>query len=234
MDYALPTKRHRPPCWALTPVSAGCGPAGRGPTEAHPMAEPDEADLLLKAQNGDRTAFGQLVVAHQRRVFACAVQMLGDFSEAEDAVQEAFLRAWRALARFDGRSELSTWLYRICVNVCLNTLRRRRRTKTSNLADPRVPEIRSDPSQDPEAAAQRKRYYQRLVVALDTLSPSLRTTVVLVLMQGMPHKQAAEVLGCPEGTVAWRIHEARRRLRDHMAEDVSKGTTALQGGRVAS
>ena len=196
------------------------------------MAESDEAELLTKAQNGDRSAFGQLVLKHQRRVFACAVQMLGDFSEAEDAVQEAFLRAWRAIARFDGRSELSTWLYRICVNVCLNTLRRRRKAKTSNLGDPRIPEIPTDPSQSPEATAERIHRFERLLVALDSLSPSLRTTVVLVLMQGLPHKQAAEVLGCPEGTIAWRIHEARRQLRARMVDEAAP--PVAQGGRVAS
>ncbi|MEM9189543.1 MAG: sigma-70 family RNA polymerase sigma factor [Myxococcota bacterium] len=186
------------------------------------MAEPQEAELLKRAQAGDRGAFGRLVRLHQRRVYACAVQMLGDRGEAEDAVQDAFLRAWRAIERFDGRSELSTWLYRICVNVCLNTLRKRRRVKASDIQDPRIPEPAADPLQggtDPGAATEQAQLYQRLGAALDQLSPSLRTTVVLVLIQGMPHKQAAEVLGCPEGTVAWRIHEARRRLHSILSPE---------------
>src|SRR5687768_9410145 len=88
------------PCSQLAPASRG----GRG--WARPMAD-DEADLLRRAQGGDRQAYGRLVRAHQRRVYACAVQMLAEAGEAEDAVQETFLRAWRALPRFDGRSELS-------------------------------------------------------------------------------------------------------------------------------
>ena len=142
--------------------------------------------------------------------------MLGDRGEAEDAVQETFVRAWRALDRFDGRSKLSTWLYRICVNVCLNALRRRKRVARGDIDDPRIPEPVADPTQgvtDPERHAETVQLYGRLGEALDALSPSLRTAVVLVLLQGMPHKEAATVLGIPEGTVAWRIHEARRRMR---------------------
>jgi len=188
------------------------------------MAEADAALLLEQAQGGDRVAFGRLVRLNQRRVYACALQMLGDAGEAEDAVQEAFLRAWRAIARFDGRSELSTWLYRITVNVCLNTIRKRRRVQGADLNDPRVPEPKADPTQggtDPGLTAESSQLYRRLARALDGLSPSLRTTVILVLIQGLPHKSAAEILGCPEGTVAWRIHEARRRLREALSEEAA-------------
>ncbi len=203
------------------------------------MAESNEAELIEAAKDGDRVAFGKLVRAHQRRVFACAVQMLADRGEAEDAVQETFLRAYRAIARFDGRSELSTWLYRICVNVCLNLLRKRRRVKASDIADPRVPEPKADPDTsgtDPGRTLETAQLQKRLADALDTLSPSLRTTVVLVLIQGLPHKEASEVLGCPEGTVAWRIHEARRRLRVAMAESATPETSdgGEEAGREAS
>ena len=185
------------------------------------MGEADEAALLERAQAGDEAAFGRLVRLHERRVFATAVQMLGDRGEAEDAAQEAFLRAWRALDRFDGRSKLSTWLYRITVNVCLNTLRKRKRTAAADVDDPRMPEPTADPDQsqtDPARSFEARQLQERLAVALDELSPSLRSAVVLVLLQGLPHKEAAEVLGCPEGTAAWRIHEARRRLRAKLAD----------------
>ncbi|HJL19722.1 MAG TPA: RNA polymerase sigma factor [Sandaracinaceae bacterium LLY-WYZ-13_1] len=185
------------------------------------MTEPTEAELLDAAREGDQRAFSRLVRAHQRRVFACAVQMLGDGGDADDAVQETFVRAWRAIARFDGRSQLSTWLYRVCVNVCLNHIRKRKRHDASDLADPRVPEPEADPTQgftDPGRALEVQQLQGRIATALDGLSESLRTTVILVLVQGMPQKEAAEVLGCSEGTVAWRIHEARRRLRRALAE----------------
>jgi RNA polymerase sigma-70 factor (ECF subfamily) len=195
-----------------------------------PRSGPTEADLLDRARGGEQAAFGALVRIHQRRVYACALQMLGDAAEAEDAVQETFLRAYRALARFDGRSELSTWLYRICMNVSLNVLRRRRRVREADLADPRVPEPVADATQgevDPRRSIEARQLYAKLAEALDALSPSLRSTVVLVCLQGVPQKEAAEILGCPEGTVAWRIHEARGRIREALGADLLEGAVGL-------
>ncbi len=197
------------------------------------MTEPSEAELLRAAQGGDRRAFSRLVRIHQRRVYACAVQMLGDGGDADDAVQETFVRAWRAIDRFDGRSQLSTWLYRVCVNVCLNHLRRRKRNDASDIGDPRLPEPAADPTQgqtDPRHALEARQLSGRLAAALDGLSESLRTTVILVLIHGMPQKEAAEVCGCSEGTIAWRIHEARRRLRLALAEE----TEAPEGEEAAA
>ena len=184
----------------------------------------EEADLLARAQAGDQHAFGRLVRMHQRRVYACALQLLADSGEAEDAAQETFLRAYRAIAKFDGRSELSTWLYRICMNVSLNILRKRRRAATTDIADPRVPEPVADPTQgetDPRRSVESAQLYGKLAKALDSLSPSLRSTVILVCIQGVPQKEAAETLGCPEGTIAWRIHEARNRLRALLGDEVA-------------
>lgn len=185
------------------------------------MAEPEEADWIARAQRGDAAAFGRLVRMHQRRVYACAAHMLGDRSEAEDAVQETFLRAYRAIDRFDGRAELSTWLYRICVNVSLNAIRKRKRTDTSDIHDPRVPEAEAEPTQgntNPGHAVENAQLYARLASAMEELSPSLRSTVVLVLLEGVPQKEAAEALGCSEGTIAWRIHESRKKLREKLGD----------------
>lgn len=185
------------------------------------MPDAKEADLIGRAKAGDGAAFGQLIRVHQRRVYACAIHMLADRGEAEDAVQETFLRAYRAIDRFDGRAELSTWLYRICINVSLNTLRRRRRVDAADIQDPRLPEPAADPNQggtDPRNVAAARELYGRLGKALDELSPSLRATVIMVLIDGVPQKEAAEALGCSEGTIAWRVHESRRRLRDKLGE----------------
>jgi RNA polymerase sigma-70 factor (ECF subfamily) len=185
------------------------------------MPDAKEADLIERAKAGDRAAFGQLIRLHQRRVYACAIHMLADRGEAEDAVQETFMRAFRAIDRFDGRAELSTWLYRICINVSLNTLRRRKRVDAADIQDPRLPEPAADPTQggtDPRQIASARELYGRLGKALDELSPSLRATVIMVLIDGVPQKEAAEALGCSEGTVAWRVHESRRRLREKLGD----------------
>lgn len=200
------------------------------------MPDAKEADLIERAKAGDRTAFGELIRMHQRRVYACAIQMLADRGEAEDAVQETFLRAYRAIDRFDGRAELSTWLYRICINVSLNTLRRRRRVDAADIQDPRLPEPAADPSQgatDPRQFAAARELYGKLGAALDELSPSLRATVIMVLIDGVPQKEAALALGCSEGTIAWRVHESRRRLREKLGEFLEETPTkekAAKGG----
>lgn len=200
------------------------------------MTEPTEAELLEAAQGGDQRAFGRLVRMHQRRVYACAVQILGDGGDADDAVQETFLRAWRAIARFDGRSQLSTWLYRVCVNVCLNHIRKRKRHKAADISDPKIPEPKADPSQGnthPERALEAQELQGRIATALDGLSESLRITVIMVLVRGMPQKEVAEILGCSEGTVAWRIHEARRRLRLALAEPTDAEASESAGRRAS-
>lgn len=203
------------------------------------MSDATEADLLEAAQAGDRRAFSRLVRLHQRRVYACAVSMLGDGGDADDAVQETFMRAWRAIARFDGRSQLSTWLYRVCVNVCLNHIRKRKRHDAADIQDPRVPEPKADPTQgstDPRHALEARQLQGRIAEAVDGLSESLRITVIMVLVDGMPQKEVAEILGCSEGTIAWRIHEARRRLRLALAEVQDDGDEdeASAEGRRAS
>src|SRR5678816_2781556 len=86
------------------------------------MAE-DEAALLARARQGDASAFGALVRLHQRRVYAAALHVTGNHSDADDVTQEAFVRAYRGLASFDGRSDFFTWLYRITINTALNALR---------------------------------------------------------------------------------------------------------------
>ena len=209
--------------------------AGRQGTPEPRMPDPQEAELIERAKKGDRAAFGHIVRAHQRRIFACAVQMLGDAAEADDVTQETFLRAFRAIAKFDGRSELSTWLYRICINVSLNAIRRRKRNDAQDIADPRIPEQRADGSGavDPRDAAEASQLYAALAKAVDALSPSLRAALVLVCVQGLAHKDAAEVLGCPEGTIAWRIHEARARLRVALSDRFGDGAAAEAASRVA-
>jgi RNA polymerase sigma-70 factor (ECF subfamily) len=182
------------------------------------MTTPDERSWLDRARAGDKAAFGMLVRQHQRRVHRLAVQLTGNSGDADDVVQETFLRAYRAIDRFDGRAEMFTWLYRICVNVALN-LRRQRRRVVADLDDPRVPEPRESGA-DPATRAEEAQSYARLAAALDGLSESLRVTMVLACVEQLPYKDIAGVLGCSEGTVAWRVHEARRRLRESLPDDV--------------
>lgn len=185
------------------------------------MAKLTDRDLVDRARQGDVEAFGQLVRRHQQRIHRLAIHMLRDRAEAEDVTQETFIRAYQALARFDGRSEPYTWLYRIAVNLSLNTIRSRKSSRTS-AEDPRleavVSETRPSAMADPPGDAQRKQEYVALCEGIDALSETLRTTLILVCIDGKSHEEVGTILGAPEGTIAWRVHEARRKLREFMAQ----------------
>ena len=154
---------------------------------------PADHELAQRAKDGDREAFAELVRKHQRRAYATAMHLMGQHSDADDVVQEALLRAYRGLPGFDGRAAFSTWLHRIVVNVALNHLRARRR-----------------PTLPLEA--------WQVLRALSELSPPLRVTLVLATVEDMPYREIAETLGVPEGTVAWRVNQARKVLRQRLKE----------------
>jgi len=180
----------------------------------------DATRLVASARRGDEAAFLELHRRYRARIEALALHMLGDADDAADVTQEAFLRAHRALPRFEGRAEFFTWLYRIAVRLCLNRRRDRRRRAHVSLEDPRIRRaVEVDAPGDPRRALELTESYARLLAAFDALSPTLRTTVVLVTLQGLTHPEAAAVLGTREGTIAWRIHEARRQLTAHLELD---------------
>ena len=185
------------------------------------LPERTDRELVAAAREGDAEAFGLLVRRHQRRVYRLAVHLLKSGAEAEDVTQDTFVRAYGALDRFDGRSEPFTWIYRICVNLSLNALRSRKTRRASSPEDPRVEALLIDNrpvSGNPGRASSDKQLGRALVEGIDGLSDTLRTTLVLVCIDGLSHAEAGEVLGCPEGTIAWRVHEARKKLRGVLSE----------------
>jgi RNA polymerase sigma-70 factor (ECF subfamily) len=188
------------------------------------MADEEDTDLD-RARRGDREAFGRLVRTYQRRVYAAALHILGNHSDADDAAQEAFVRAYRGLATFDGRADFFTWLYRITVNTALNALRAGKRgvalSQRGGAEAAHVggrPEALGQPVRSPDQTAQHAGEVARVLEAVAQLSPALRVTLVLATIEEIPHKQISEILGIPEGTVAWRVNEARRLLKLRLAD----------------
>jgi RNA polymerase sigma-70 factor, ECF subfamily len=186
------------------------------------MSKRTDRELVDAAREGDSEAFGALMRRHQRRIYRLAVHLLRDAAEAEDVTQETFVRAYGALDRFDGRSEAFTWIYRIAVNLSLNTIRARKSDRKGVSADdPRLEgalvETRAG-SASPQGASESRELGRALCAGMDSLSDTLRTTLILVGVDGLSHAQAGEVLGCPEGTVAWRVHEARKKLKAYLVE----------------
>lgn len=173
--------------------------------------------LVDAAKGGDQRAFEALFRRYRPRIYALALHLTGEPSDAEDITQDAFLKAYSKLGEFEGRSEFFTWLYRIALHRALNIKRNRGRRTLVGLEDPRVAAaIEVDAEGDPRRALELQERYAHLLAAFDRLSPLLATTVVLTTLQGLSYKEAAVVLETSDGTVAWRVHEARRQLREHM------------------
>jgi len=176
--------------------------------------------LVAAAKRGDQRAFEALVLRYRKRIFALALHITGSSSEADDIAQDVFLKAYRALPQFEGRSQFFTWVYRMAVNRSLNVRRDRARRGEDTLDDPRLElAVAVDSRSNPGRAAELRQTYARLLRALDSLPIEMRTTVILVSMQGMSHGEVAVIQSLSEGTIAWRMHEARRRLNEAMAPE---------------
>ena len=170
--------------------------------------------LVEAARRGESRAFELLVRRYRPRVLALGLHLTGSRSDAEDVAQDAFLKAYQALGEFEGRSAFFTWVYRIAVNRALQLVAARRARPASTLDDPRVClAVAVDAGGAPGRALELRETYGQLVAAFDQLSPLLRTTVALVTLQGLSHPEVAAVMGSTEGTIAWRMHEARTQLR---------------------
>src|SRR5258706_5204556 len=174
--------------------------------------------LVAAAKAGDQRAFDSLVKRYRKRIYALALHITGSASEADDIAQEVFLKAFRALPEFEGRSQFFTWVYRMTVNRSLNSRRDRSRRGEETIDDPRLGlAVAVDARNNPGRAAELRQTYARLLRALDALPVDMRTTVILVSLQGLSHGEVAVVQKISEGTIAWRMHEARRRLHEAMS-----------------
>jgi RNA polymerase sigma-70 factor (ECF subfamily) len=176
--------------------------------------------LVEAAKRGDDKAFEALVRRYRKRIYALALHMTRSASEADDIAQEVFLKAYRALPQFEGRSQFFTWVYRMAVNRSLNAKRDRARRGEDTIDDPRLElAVAVDARGNPAREAELRQMYSRLLRALDQLPIEMRTTVILVSLQGMSHGEASVIQKVSDGTIAWRMHEARRRLHEAMVPE---------------
>lgn len=188
---------------------------GRSPGSGTPE---DERELLLRAKNGDRDAFGALVERHMRRAYFAALGLVGSHEEALDLSQEAFVRAYRARAGLDPERPFYPWLYRTLRRLCFNFLRDRegRREKLEREAGWLVDEVRGSAGEPPDRAAERSELRARLEAAIAELPPKERETLVLREFDGRTYREVAELLEVPIGTVMSRLYRARRRLAQRL------------------
>lgn len=179
------------------------------------MDDHPEARLVDEARRGGREAFAELVRLHERRVYGVALRMAGNPADADDLAQEVFLTAWRSIGSFRSGSSFYTWLYRITVNTSLTFLKRRSREKNRAPFDETLavggPSTGLPPG--PEGRSALNEMASRIGEAVASLPAPFRATFALVVDQGLSHADAARVLGCPENTVSWRMHKARKLLQ---------------------
>jgi RNA polymerase sigma-70 factor (ECF subfamily) len=190
------------------------------PESSNGVFATSEPDLIGLARAGDRRAREELFRRHFGIAHRVAYRLLGHQHDAEDAIQDAFLKALTHLEAFDGRSGFRTWLLRIVTNAALDLGRRRRRRPWVSLdegsSDGGKTETEARHDVDPAAGLHRADLRRLLDGALDQLSPDTRTTFVLFAEAELTYKEVAETQGVPIGTVMSRIHYARQRLQAHM------------------
>lgn len=179
--------------------------------EANDEARTD-AQLLAAHVAGDTDAFGELVYRHRDRLWSVALRTTSDPEEAADALQDAFLSAFRRADQFRGEAAVTTWLHRIVVNACLDRLRRR----ASRPAVP-LPDDLGQTLADPGDQMSRRDTQLVIATALATLPPDQRAAIVLVDVEGRSIQETAELLGCPTGTVKSRCSRGRARLAEELA-----------------
>jgi len=168
-----------------------------------------ELELLRRAQRGERDAFRSIVELHQRRVHRFCFRYLRDEEDAREACQDTFVRAYRALGRFQPRARLSSWLMRIALNLCRDRARRRReRLLPLEACD----ESLCCPGASPDEAAIREAELAMLDRGLAALPEKHRSVLALVCLEGLSHRECAEVLKCSERAVEGRVYRARQRL----------------------
>jgi RNA polymerase sigma-70 factor (ECF subfamily) len=178
---------------------------------------PNEA-LVDDARKGSAEAFSELARRYERRIFRLVYGMVRDHSDADDLTQEVFLTAYRALGSFNGASGFYTWIYRIAVNRSLNFLKRKGREKERRPFDENADygPARGEGPVSPERASALGEIETVLREAVAALPAHFRAAFLLVGDQGLSHAEAASVLGCPESTVSWRMHKARKILRERL------------------
>ena len=182
--------------------------------------ERTEALLIEDLREGDMTALAILVEKYKRLVYRLAIQITKNHEDANDVMQETFLKVYESIHSFRKEAAFETWLYRIVVNHALNMVKRRERRRESSLSAISETELHpdwrrtADLMNDPHLNAERKELQKWVTRAVDSLPAKHRTVVILHEFEGLTHAEIASILNCSEGTVRSRLHYARNRLRE--------------------
>jgi RNA polymerase sigma-70 factor (ECF subfamily) len=187
--------------------------AADGPPVDASTAREAERQVIEACQRGEREAFDQLVVRYQRDIYRLCYRYVNNHEDANDLTQEVFLKAWRAIGRFQGRSAFSTWLYRIGVNACLN-FRAAKRPVSQEL-----PETLPDPGKGAAQQVEEAQRARQVREAVTRLPEKQRATLILKIYHDLTHQEVAQVLGSSVGTVKANLFHALGNLRKLVAAE---------------
>ena len=183
--------------------------------------ELDDQELIERAQKGNTWAFGRLVERYMQRGYFVALGFVGAPEDARDLSQEAFVRAFRNIRRFEKGRRFFTWYYQILRNLCFNFLKRRKRRQNylfSEMPEEEILDFAAGGDTSPEKNFEQKELQEKLWQAIHGLSVQDREVIILKEFQDLSYKEMAEVLQCPVGTVMSRLYHARRHLAEKMKE----------------
>ena len=173
-------------------------------------------DLIRRAQQGEEYAFSELVHRHEERACRVAWSLVANREDARDLAQEAFLRVFRSLDRFDFKHGFTTWLYRIVTNLAIDHLRRRRPAMSTTGPDGEEPDLdlHDEGAPMPSAEMEREETATLVRACIDRLPPHFRTAMSLRELEGLSCKKIAEIVGATHVTVRWRLHRGRKLFQD--------------------
>ena len=180
--------------------------------------ESSDWELVQKCQAGEIDAFQELVSRYHQKIYVVIVGLLRNREDALDVAQETFFRAYRKIKSFQGGSSFYTWLYRIAVNIAIDSQRRQKR----NPLDFRETmdglfEEQNEVARDPFSDVHDRELREKLVSAINDLTPEHKAVIILRTVEGLSYKDIGEILGCSEGTVMSRLHYARKKLQQKLS-----------------
>lgn len=192
---------------------------------------------LRRAQKGDAQAFEQLVTPHEQLLWRVCWHYTHHQEDAADCLQEAMLKAWKAIKSYRGECSLSSWLYRIASTVCLDFLRRQKRLPETESADEMAEEEGFTPADDsptPDEAVIRRESADNIRAAIDALPVDMRTVIILYALQGLGYEEIAAALQISVGTVKSRINRARQKIAKFLTDGnnlPNRSSDRVKGGQ---
>ncbi len=174
----------------------------------------DDQTIILLSQEGNKQAFGVLVKRYMQRAYYVALGLVGSHDDALDLSQDAFVRAYRAIKRFEPGKQFFTWFYQILRNLCFNHLRDRKKHvyRFSDIPENEVLQFQADESVQPDRILEKKEMAAELWRAIESLKEQEKETILLREFQGYSYQEIADLLDIPIGTVMSRLYHARKHL----------------------